>query len=234
MPTTLPAVVKSAPLPVSYETARVALEACYEVDECKAWADKAIALASYARQCKDEDLINLAKRIHGRAIRRCGQLMKELEPKHGANTPPRNGAKGPEADRAGTRPIQVLTRKAAGEAAGLSDSQRKTAIRVANVPAEDFERQVESDDPPTVTKLAAQGTKAKPKPLIDLGDTDPEDFKAATKAIGTLRLFCQSVATCDLARAARGFLNAREKAAARQDIAAAHAWLDQLSLHLGA
>jgi hypothetical protein len=32
-------------------------------------------------------------------------------------------------------------------------------VRVTNVPADDFERQVESDTPPTVTKLADQGGK---------------------------------------------------------------------------
>jgi len=36
----------------------------------------------------------------------------------------------------------------------MSDDQRKTALRVANVPAEEFEAAVESADPPTVTELA--------------------------------------------------------------------------------
>ena|GEM_PF-4535316 len=53
------------------------------------------------------------------------------------------------------------SRSAAARDAGLSDKQRKTALRVAAVPRESFERQIESDDPPTVTELARQGTKRK-------------------------------------------------------------------------
>ena len=34
----------------------------------------------------------------------------------------------------------------------MSERQQVTAIRVANIPADDFERQVESDQPPTVTR----------------------------------------------------------------------------------
>ena len=40
-----------------------------------------------------------------------------------------------------------------GREAGFSDRQIKQAVRVANVPEEDFERQVESESPPSVTKL---------------------------------------------------------------------------------
>lgn len=61
-----------------------------------------------------------------------------------------------------------LGRQAAGEEAGLSKHQQVQAIRVANVPDADFERQVESPNPPTVTKLAEQGKKAAPRPVIDL------------------------------------------------------------------
>ncbi len=41
--------------------------------------------------------------------------------------------------------------------AKLSGHQRKTALRVSNVPDEDFNAAVESDDPPTVTALADLG-----------------------------------------------------------------------------
>ena len=46
-----------ARLPVSYEAARTALANCAQVDECKDWADKALALASYAKQANDETLL---------------------------------------------------------------------------------------------------------------------------------------------------------------------------------
>jgi hypothetical protein len=47
-----------------------------------------------------------------------------------------------------------LTRTDAALGAGLSEHQQKTAMRVHNVPREQFEQLVEGDDPPTVTKLA--------------------------------------------------------------------------------
>lgn len=52
-----------------------------------------------------------------------------------------------------------LSQREAADRAGISERQQLTAVRVANVPANDFERQVESEVPPTVTALAAQGIK---------------------------------------------------------------------------
>lgn len=84
-------------------------------------------------------------RIRDRAIRRCGELLKQIEPapnQHvagmGAHTSRSNAAKD----------------------AGLSKHQQVQAIRVANDPTANFERQVESPKPPTVTRLAEQGKKA--------------------------------------------------------------------------
>lgn len=83
-----------------------------------------------------------ADRIKARAIRRCGELAKQIEPKRGAN----------QNIREGDRP--KVGRTAAANGAGLSPHQLKQALRVANVPKADFERQVESARPPTITKLA--------------------------------------------------------------------------------
>jgi len=62
--------------------------------------------------------------------------LKQIEPAVGTRT---------DTPRAGAHP--KLTRKQAATDAGLSEYQRKTAIRVANVPEETFEKQVESDTP---------------------------------------------------------------------------------------
>jgi hypothetical protein len=137
-----------ARLPVTYETAQKALAECERIDECKKWTDKAAALASYAKQAKDNSLHQLALRIQARAVRRCGELLKQVEPAQG-------GDRGNSAT--GGRP-PVGSRKAAAESAGLSEHQRKTALRVATIPAEDFDYAVESQDPPTITELAEQGT----------------------------------------------------------------------------
>lgn len=75
----LPAIIKrqipTAPLPLNYEAAKIALKACVDVDEAKEWADRATAIASYARQIQDRSLHDLAKRVELRAIRRLGELI---------------------------------------------------------------------------------------------------------------------------------------------------------------
>jgi hypothetical protein len=54
---------ETARLPAAYKAAQVALSTCADIDECKTWADKAQALASYARQADDDTLQKHAMRI---------------------------------------------------------------------------------------------------------------------------------------------------------------------------
>lgn len=138
-------------LPVNYEAAKVALAECAEIDQCKDWSDKAQALASYARQADDPTIYNFAMRIKARAVRRAGELLKQIDAR------PANAAK-----QSGGAPTLISQREAA-EAAGLSKDQQVTAVRVANIPELEFETQVESDAPPTITALAEQGRKPTPK-----------------------------------------------------------------------
>lgn len=168
---------KDARLPAAYEGAKRALSVCERVDECKDWSDKAVALASYARQAKDETLLRTAVRIQTRAITRAGELFEQIEPKHTGRI---RGGGSPNSD----------TRKAAAEAAGFSDDQRKNALRAARFKAGNpaqYEELVESDNPPTPTQLSRLGQHRNE-------DHTAGQFQAATKflgAIARLREFLQ-------------------------------------------
>jgi hypothetical protein len=144
-----------APLPQRYEAARGALTECDRIDECQDWADKAAAMASYARQSKDDSLLVMAKRIHARAVRRCGEILQQIPRADGATRYGRVGEGLPADSTSYEKPVG---RTKVADEAGLSERQRKTALRVAAVPAAAFESQVESPRPPSVTEFAHQGT----------------------------------------------------------------------------
>ncbi len=66
----------------------------------------------------------MADRIQARAVKQCGRLLKEIEKAHGAN------------QNIGEGDCPKVTRTQAARDAGMSDHQRKTALRVANIPEE--------------------------------------------------------------------------------------------------
>lgn len=244
--------LSDAKLPVVYEAAVKAIAECDRVDECKTWSDKAAAIRSYAKQANDDRLKVMAMRIMARAERRGGLLLKQVE-------------RGDEATRFGQSDGKVGThppvnRALTAKQAGISDHQRKTMLRVANVPEESFVRQVESPRPPTVTQLAAQGTvrrlvpeaQSQPPTITELAargtvscpveaptrtyvpdDVQPAPVGQATKALGLLREFAAFCGTTDAAGVAR--------ACASLDIEALHSyvgtideWLDRFAPNLPA
>lgn len=205
--------IASARLPAAYERATTALAECSRIDECQEWANKAEAMASYARQSKDESLLKMATRIQARAIRRCGELLKQIEPaknQHDASA------------RVGTVPS---TRTQAATNAGLSERQRKTALRVANIPEERFDEQIDSDSPPTVTKLSEQGKKS--RNIVDLEGIDPKDYARATELQGTLRRFAEYCQSNSPGRIAQAF-KPHEIKSLRECVATVDQWLDVL------
>jgi rubrerythrin len=281
--------IVDAKLPAVYESAKLALSECSRIDECKDWANKAEALASYARQADDDTLRNMAIRIQARAIRRCGELLKAIEvskggrPKknedvficstcgesfgssidpellplwhcpncghhqgqdraicgncHTVNNNCTNGKINQKTDDNFTRTQAVrnakttegdhtsFTRTQAARNAGLSEWQQVTAVRVANVPTEQFENAVESEKPPTVTKFAEMGTK--PRNLIDLKGRDPEDFKACTRALGNCQRFddfAAETSPTSIVRGASGYA----KTELRERLPRIIAWVQKL------
>ena len=149
-------------------------------------------MASYAKQADDKSLYNMAVRIRARAIRRCGDLLKQVEKRSGKATAHKSTAG------------DTFTRKKAAKQAGMSKRQHITAMRVANVPEEEFEADIESDNPSSIAELEAKGTKKQEKPLIDLQGRDPKEFQLATEAQGALRRFAEFANTADQAAVVRG------------------------------
>jgi len=210
---------ESAPLPAKYEAARLAIAECERIDECKTWADKAAALASYAKQAKDDSLRQMAVRIQARAERRAGELLRQINPGHGA----RDGKR-----RDGTVP--PLTRGQAAKDAGLSERQRKTALRIANIPISEFERQIESERPPTVSHLAAQGVISK-APLITGSlwqAIECEETRGACETLERFAGFCERCQPTTISRA----VCANEAESVKRLIAISSQWLAQLASDL--
>ena len=210
----LPTLSDPAParLPVTYEAAQRALTECQRVDECKDWSDKAAALASYARQAKDESLLRLAQRIQLRAVNRCGELLKQVP-------------RGDEATRYGqVGAVPPVTRTQVATHAGLSERQRKDALRVANVPRDTFEAAVESESPPTVTAMASWGTKPR-----QAAAKTPADVKLANDAGGLLRSFAAFCSVHDPVRVAQA---TRDPDGCRGNVHTIDRWLDRFVTHL--
>lgn len=208
------AIPESAHLPATYEAARQAIEQCYELDEVKNWADKAAALATYARMAKDDSLRVMATRIQERAIRRGGELLKQIKPAHGANQNIQEGA------------LPKVTRESVAEAAGLSEHQRKVALRLASIPKEEFERAVESDSPPTLEALARWGTIPRPASAPNVQPADP---LVAAQAKHMLREFSAFCANDPVRIALAPSLDADF---VRGNVEMIDRWLDRLVAHL--
>lgn len=190
-------------LPANYKAAVKAIAACSRIDECADWANKAEALASYARQARDDQLRKMADRIQGRAVRRCGELLKQIPPAYGANQNIQAGA------------LPIVTRESAAVGAGLSEHQRKTALRVATIPADEFAIAIEADSPPTVTQLAEMGTVRR----------EPSDI-ARIPELDTVRRFARFCGATNAAVVAASVPEAQQ-GEFKALIGEIDAWLDQ-------
>jgi hypothetical protein len=210
---------KTARLPVTYEQASMALAQCYRVDECAEWANKAEAIASYARQSKDDTLLNTATKIRGRAIQRGGELLKQIPVKDGP--PVRNPG-------SATRVTQ--TRKDIEEETGWSPDQQKRAMKVASVPAEKFKEMLEdAPKPATVTQLAAEGAKSgrKKASTSHLHGRDPADYKIGSRGQGAIEHFVRHTEDLDPVIVVRGTVP-HEYVNLAKNMKAVVAWLKRL------
>lgn len=63
---------------IKYDSARFALQQAVEIDEVKDIRDKAQAMAAYARQANDTQLVEWATEIKVRAERKAGQMLSDM------------------------------------------------------------------------------------------------------------------------------------------------------------
>jgi hypothetical protein len=241
----------NAQLPQSYERAKEALSTCSSIDECKDWSDKAMALASYARQADDKTLENYAIRIRSRAIRRAGELLKQFDGR------PNNAKKQSNdndtllyklqqeqidnvlqllgdgkitRDDANGRIAKIdpywheRSQQNAATYAGMSKRQKDTSIRVANVDEDEFNRLVESNQPPTLTALAEKGKGY-------LEREKPMGFKEATQLLGTVKRFSEFCDKTDPVIVANA-LDDKEKEKVRSMVSKIDKWLDGLIINI--
>lgn len=197
--------IAKARLPATYEQAKIALASCANIDECQEWANKAEALASYAKMADDDSLRQLADRIQARAVRRMGELYKSFN------------AQGQRTDQLVEGTLNKLSQKEVRASVGISQHQAAQAVRVANVPEEKFEAAVEAAKPATVTQLAEMGKQVRSVPT--------EDFKRATHLIGAVKRFAEFCLANDPISVAAGVMP-HETAELRGHVGTIDSWLD--------
>ncbi len=133
---------------------------------------EAAALASYAKQAEDETMLKMAARIRARAVRRSGELLRQIQPAKNQHDASAGAGGGPG------------SRGNAAREAGMSPRQAKTATRVANVPEDEFEAQVESDALPIRTHLPFSEWPAG-RPVGNWAFTQTSYFIEKNKRIGS-------------------------------------------------
>jgi hypothetical protein len=137
---------------------------------------------------------------------------------------PVNGANnGGGSRQEGSRP-SVSGLQAAAQA-GVTEHQLKTSLRIAAVPEDDFNRQVESPNPPTKTQLAEQGRVRR----VLEPDPTAEHFKAACAALSQFVTFCDAN---DAAETAQTF-GTDDVEMARRCVSTLDQWLDRFVTNLG-
>ncbi|MGO8921624.1 MAG: hypothetical protein ACLQF4_01625 [Xanthobacteraceae bacterium] len=178
VPANIAKFVSSARLPRNYEDAKKALARCDNVDEVVDWADKAAAIATYARQADDVELENYARRIRARAVRRMGELLREID---GRGGPRRKGERGSSF---------APTRAAVAADAGLSVHKVRSAVSIAAIPDEDFEAAVESERPPGTVFLSQLARR----PPLEVETVTGKELRAISmqhKAAAAIKALCE-------------------------------------------
>jgi hypothetical protein len=159
---------------VRYEAARTALAECQRVDEVKDIRDKAQAMAAYARQAQDSELIQYATEIKVRAERRCGELLRIA--KESGELAPHGGDRKSESRSQPTNLKDV----------GISGDQSSRWQQLASMSEEHFETAVatakDTAGQVTTAFMLREAQKAKPQGKAKTGpkaEAIREELRAA-------------------------------------------------------
>lgn len=141
---------------IRYDAARVALAEAHRVDEAKDIRDKALAVAAYARQAKDRDMVIWATEIKLRAERRTGELLRETE---------KSGQRQAHGRPAKTTPRDVVLPKL--KDLGISQDQSTDWQKLAAIPEPEFEKRLKAAAGDPVTMTTEKMLRHAPEPVQD-------------------------------------------------------------------
>lgn len=158
--------------------ARNALAEAHRVDEVKDIRDKAEAMAAYARQAKDSELIQYATEIKVRAERRCGELLRG-----NLATPAERGERGAEA-RWGGKSSDTTSHPTTLADMGLSKDESSRYQQLAAMPVEHFETAVATAKATAgeVTTAFMLREAAKARPINKVSKKDKERLQELAEA----------------------------------------------------
>jgi len=225
LPATLP---EASPdrLPAAYDDAVKAITACESTVRCRQWADEAATMVHYAKIRDDRTLHNHALQIQLWAERRWGELDRKLHPDRRRdnlvqNQPThRNEVHLNSVNEGGTARNEEDLTSVNGRRSmpddGTSEYQRRVARRLADIPAAEFRRQVESDSPPSKSQLAGLAKRTVVSDNTDAA-VNPHDGLSAFAA------FCERT---DPVAMASG-VNLEELDSVRALVTTAERWLER-------
>lgn len=194
-------------VPVEYEAACKALAECVDLDESKCWADKADALAAWAKIYHDDKVAVTSKRLKLKAYRRMGEIAAELRP--------RKILRGQDGRSLGNAPgpVTLLVEKG-----GLTKGAAENARRLARMPLAKFDEIVNLAIPPGPNLAGKMSGSSDIWQLLTQSNMGLMKFRS----------FCRGNQAKALARGL--YLN--EATAARSAVLEVQEWLDEFEQHL--
>ncbi len=165
-------------VPIEYEAAVNALQACVTLDEAKYWSDKSDALAAWAKIYRDGQVEREARQLKLHAYRRMGELARELSPVGLSGGRPTK--------KSGGGPSQLLMGQ------GLTMGAARAAIAIAVVPEKKFDEAVKSVRPPSPYVLIKKSSGSEAWTIISANTDD---------SLSRFRTFCRKYSNpAELAR----------------------------------